>query len=442
MIRLLVVTYYFPPAGGAGVQRVLKWVKYFRDFGIDPVVLTVDAGAYPKRDETLLEEVPEGVEVHRTGALDPFGLYARITGRSRQEAVGEQLQSAPEGIGERVARWVRANLVLPDARVGWVPFAVRRAKQLHREKPFDAVLTSGPPHSVHLIGRAMRRRHLPWIADFRDPWTDIHYYQSLPRTRAAEAFDKMLERSVLRTADAATVVSPSWRALLAGKTPHPPAPFAVIHNGYDTEDFEALVPPPAHDHFVLTYVGTLYGSPAAVWEAVARLHQSGRADRLRLRLVGHVPEAVRTAIREQGLDAITSFASYVPHSEAVREMVRATVLLLTLEDWPYAEGLITGKLYEYLASGRPILGIGPSAGDAAELLEQTGAGRMFDWHDAEGVFQHLAARYERWASGTASRGAAPDAIAPYARRAQTEHLADLIRRVVQRFPAQSSALLS
>src|SRR5690606_10060076 len=174
--RLLVVAYYFPPAGGAGVQRVLKWVKYLRDFGIEPVVVTVRAGAYPKHDETLVRDVPEGVEAYRSRALDPFGTYARLTGRTRQAAVAEQLQNAPDGFGERLARWMRANVVLPDARVGWVPFAIRTAKRLHRERPFDAVLTSGPPHSAHLVGRALRRAGLPWIADFRDPWTDIHYY--------------------------------------------------------------------------------------------------------------------------------------------------------------------------------------------------------------------------------------------------------------------------
>lgn len=427
MIRLLVVTYYFPPAGGAGVQRVLKWVKYLRDFGVEPVVLTVEAGAYPKHDETLWHDVPEGVAVHRTRAFDPFGAYARLTGRSRQEAVADQLQSPAQGFGERIARWVRANVVLPDARVGWVPFAVRAARRLHRARPFDAVLTSGPPHSAHLVGRALRRSGLPWIADFRDPWTDIHYYDKLPRTRLARRVDEALERSVLRAADAVTVVSPRWGALLASKLVGTAEPIAVIHSGFDAEDFECVEDESPADRFVLTHVGTLYGSPEALWEAVARVRPE--AEHLRLRLVGHVPEAVREAVRRHGLDEIVEVGGYVPHAEAVREMARATLLLLTLEDWPHAEGLITGKLYEYLASRRPVLGLGPADGDAAALLTAAGAGRMFDRSDVDGIAEHLRRRYAAWASGARPVGANADDVAAYTRRAQTAHLADLVRRV-------------
>jgi hypothetical protein len=191
-LRLLVVAYYFPPAGGAGVQRALKWVKYLPAHGIDPVVLTVRAGAYPQLDPTLAAEVPAGVSVHRTPAPDPFGLYGRLTRADRDRIVATRTDDVGSGggVAEGAARWLRANVFLPDARVGWVPFAAWRGARLSRQRGIDALLTTGPPHSAHLAGLAIRRAgRLPWVADFRDPWTDIHYYRDLPRTRLAARLD-------------------------------------------------------------------------------------------------------------------------------------------------------------------------------------------------------------------------------------------------------------
>ena len=429
-MRLLLVTYYFPPSGGAGVQRTLKWVKYLRDFGVEPVVLTVEAGAYPKTDATLARDVPPGVAVHRTRSLDPFGAYARLTGRSRQQAVAETSGHLGEGASpaERFARFVRANVFVPDARVGWVPFAVQRGLQLLRDEQFDAVLTSGPPHSVHLAGWMLRARTgLPWIADFRDPWTDINYYDELPRTAAAHALDRWLERSVLERADRVVTVSPGWRNLLLGKVERDTSDFAVIHNGFDPEDFGPAEAPP-EDRFTLVYVGSLYGSrsPAALWRALAALRERGEIDRLRLRLVGRIGDDVLATLREYGLDGITEHVPYLPHDEAVSEMQRATLLLLTVESYRHERGNLTGKVYEYLGAGRPILALGPAEGDAANLLRETGAGQMFDREDADGVVDYLRTLYTAWERGDRLTGASPDVAASYSRRAQASELAALI----------------
>ena len=429
-MRVLLLTYYFPPSGGAGVQRTLKWVKYLRDFGVEPVVLTVEAGAYPKTDAGLARDVPPGVAVHRTRSLDPFGAYARLTGRSRQQAVAETSGHLGEGASpaERFARFVRANVFVPDARVGWVPFAVQRGLYLLRNEPFDAVLTSGPPHSVHLAGWMLRARTgTPWVADFRDPWTDINYYDELPRTTAAHAFDRWLERSVLERADRVVTVSPGWRDLLLGKVDRDPSDFAVIHNGFDPEDFGPAEAPP-EDRFTLVYVGSLYGSrsPDALWQALVTLRERGEIERLRLRLVGRIGEDVLATLRGFGLDAVTEHVPYVPHDEAVREMQRATLLLLTVESYRHERGNLTGKVYEYLGAGRPVLALGPAEGDAADLLRETGTGRMFDREDAKGVAAHLRTLYAAWEQGEVPSGAAPTAIAPYSRQAQAGELATLI----------------
>lgn len=434
MKRLLVVAYYFPPSGGAGVQRVLKWVKYLRDFDVEPTVLTVEAGAYPKTDATLARDVPDGLDVHRTRSLDPFGAYARLTGRSRQQAVAEtsgHLGGDASG-AERFARWVRANVFVPDARVGWVPFAIQRGQQLLRDEPFDAVLTSGPPHSVHLTGWALQARTgIPWIADFRDPWTDINYYDELPRTAAAHAADRWLERRVLEQADRVITVSPGWRNLLLGKVERDPADFVVIHNGFDPDDFGPGQAPP-EDRFTLVYVGSLYGSrnPDALWRAVASLRVQGEVPKLRLRLVGRIGGDVVAALGAYGLDIITEHVPYVPHDEAVCEMQRASALLLTVESYRHERGNLTGKVYEYLAAGRPIVALGPAEGDAADLLRDTGAGRMLDRDDIDGVAYYLRTLYAAWERGEELAGASAAAAAPYSRRSETAELAAVLDDLV------------
>ena len=412
------------------MQRVLKWVKYLRDFGVEPTVLTVEAGAYPKTDATLARDVPDGVAVHRTRSLDPFGAYAKLTGRSRQQAVAEtsgHLGGDTRG-AERFARWVRANIFVPDARVGWVPFAVQRGLRLLRDEPFDAMLTSGPPHSVHLTGWALHARTgIPWIADFRDPWTDINYYDELPRSDAALATDRWLERSVLERATRVVTVSPGWRNLLLGKGDRDPADFAVIQNGFDPEDFGSAQEPP-EDRFTFVYVGSLYGSrnPDALWRALASLRSRDEVPKLRLRLVGRIGADVLAELERFGLDTITEHVPYVPHDEAVREMQRATVLLLTVESYRHERGNLTGKVYEYLAAGRPILALGPVEGDAADLLRDTGAGRMLDRDDAAGVAAYVREMYEAWVRGDKLRGASAEAAAPFSRRAETAELAALL----------------
>ena len=426
--RVLVVTYYFPPAGGPGVQRVLKTVRYLREAGFEPVVLTVDDGAFPSRDPGLAADVPDGVEVIRTRAPDPLALYGRWTGRGVPTGAVEG-----RGARARLALWVRANMFLPDARVGWVPFArhagrMRLAEAARRVDPFAAVLTSGPPHSVHLVGRRLQRTGVPWLADFRDPWTAINFYGDLPMSRPARALDRFLERRVLRQADAVTTVSPTWARLLERQGGLAPGSVAVVHNGVDEADLGAARDVAVRrDAFVLAHVGSLYATrdPSAVWEAVGRLRAAGGVERLVVRLVGRTDEAVLRSARATG--APVEAVPYVSHSEAVREQARAALLLLSVEPFPADRGMVTGKLYEYLASGRPVLGVGPADGDAAALLAETDGGAMFARDDVDGVAAELARQYRAWAAGAPLAGAAWPAVAPYTRRAQTARLADVIR---------------
>ena len=425
MLRLLVVTYYFPPSGGGGVQRPTKWVKYLPEAGVQPTVLTVREGAYPHLDPTQMDDVPAGVEVVRTAAPDPFGLYGRLTGRSRDEAVAARTGRVGESpsAAERAARWVRANVFVPDARVGWVPFAARAARRLHRERPFDAVLTTGPPHSAHLVGRVMHRLGARWVADFRDPWTDIHYQSALSRSGAAARLDARLEAAVLREADAVLTVSePLARGLQAKAR----VPVHVIPNGFDPDDFPEPAPPVRSDRFVVTHVGTLHGVPMSLLDAIARLRAEG--EEVGLRCVGSVPEDLLTEAETRGVADLVEVEGAVPHDEAVAIMRRSPLLLLTVEPWDYAEGVLPGKTFEYLASGRPVLGLGP-VGAASRVLVETGAGVMLRHGDVDGVAAELLRHRGGWQEGRAASGARTEAVATYSRVSQARHVAEVVRSV-------------
>lgn len=427
-LRLLVLAYYFPPAGGAGVQRVLKWVKYLPEHGVEPTILTVGEGAYPELDETLGAEVPPAVRVVRTAALDPFGVYARLTGQPRRAAVSahtDELGPADAPL-KRLACWVRANVLVPDARAGWVPFALARGLGLCRDA--DAILSTGPPHSTHLAARALQRRSgRPWVADFRDPWTDVHYYDALPRARPIAALDAWLERGVLRQATAVLTVSPSWASLLAQRSGRE---VEVIYNGFDPADFQDLGHREAGGAFVLAHVGSLFEArnPVALWDAIARLRQKGDLEGLRIRIVGRVGRAVLRSAAEAGLDLERT--GYVSHAEAVREMAGASLLLLATEPQRAEAGHIPGKLFEYMASGTPVLGLGDPEGDAAAMLRQTGAGQMFARDDVEGVATHLAEVHARWRAGIRPAPVDPARLSPFSRRHQAGQLAALLRELL------------
>jgi len=433
--RVLVLSYYFPPSGGPGVQRVLKFAKYLPSFEWTPVVLTVEEGAYPARDASLWQDVPASAEVHRTASWDPYQLYARLTGQSEDDAV---VQGSVEGEGcswkQVLARWIRANVFLPDARVGWAPFAVWKGRRLLAEGGIDAILTTGPPHSTHLAGAALQwLTGIPWVADFRDPWTDINYYQELPHTRWARWLDAALERMVVRRAQAVTTVSPAWRDLLSRNASAGPndGRYTVVQNGFDESDIPSTPALPSTEAFEVTHVGSLYASrnPTSLWRALRRLRESGDVPALRLRLVGPVDPNVWDALDRHGLSAITEHVPYVPHEEAVAYMRQAGLLLLSIEEFPQARGMMTGKIYEYLASGRPVVGVGPPDGDAAALLRKTEGGRLFGWDDVSGLAQFLQTHYEAWERGLPFVGAPSEGLRPYCRRSQTKRMASVLEEV-------------
>jgi len=399
-LRLLVITYYWPPSGGAGVQRCLKFVKHLGSFGVEPTVVTVDAAraTYPVRDESLLAEVPAGVRVIRTKTSEPFESYKKLTGRA--VPYGGFANEGKPGLMQKALRFVRGNLFIPDPRRGWNRHALAAVEQLLAAgETFDAVLTSSPPHSTQLIGLELQKRHgLRWLADLRDPWTDIYYYKDLHHTPVAAWLDARYERRVLTQADAVLVTSPETKRLFLAKLPAlPAAKFQVLPNGYDESDFRLPSQPPT-DCLRITHTGTiteLYRIDRLL-AAVATCAARHPDVPLRLRFVGQVSAELRGQVARAGLLPVTEFLPFVPHDESITHLLSASALLMAIPDVPRNFGILPGKVFEYLAANKPILCVGPTGSDADNLLQECDAGRALPYQGFALMLDTLEALVAQW----------------------------------------------
>jgi glycosyltransferase involved in cell wall biosynthesis len=399
-LRLLVISYYWPPSGGAGVQRCLKFVKHLGSFGVEPTVITVDPAeaTYPVRDESLLAEVPAGVRVIRTRTSEPFESYKKLTGRA--VPYGGFANEGKPGLMQKALRFVRGNLFIPDPRRGWNRHALAAVeKLLTAGETFDAVLTSSPPHSTQLIGLELKKRHgLRWLADLRDPWTDIYYYKDLHHTPLAAWLDARYEQQVLSHADAVLVTSPETKRLFLAKVPAlPSAKFHVLPNGYDESDFRSPSQPPA-DCLRITHTGTiteLYRIEELL-KAISTCAARHPDVPLQLRFVGQVSAQLRRQVDRAGLLPITEFIGFVPHDKSVEYLLSASALLMAIPDVPNNFGILPGKVFEYLAANKPILCVGPAGSDADNLLQECGAGLALPYGDFKLMLETLEGLVAHW----------------------------------------------
>lgn len=385
---VLVITYYWPPSGGAGVQRFLKFVKYLPGFGINPFVLTVENPTYPIVDESLKEEVPENVDVFKSRTFEPFSLYSKLTGRSVEDSTKPTIELSSGSWKTRLSAWIRANVFIPDARAGWQLTTRKKAASLVNKYGIDTIITTGPPHSVHFTGSYVQKKHgTRWIADFRDPWTGVYYNRLMPRGALAESIDKRMEQMVLKRADEVVVISDSMAELqrsIYNRSYH------VIPNGFDPDDFSPVEKQrqDANQKKVIRFIGSVREGalPNSFLEAV---HKIGDRSALEIEFIGNSHPALRELIDTLGLGDMVQIKSYVPHNEAIRAMQTADLLLLSISKTPKSELILTGKLFEYLGSGTPILFLGSSTGDAAKIIRDTGQGACFDHGRADDILQFL-----------------------------------------------------
>jgi glycosyltransferase involved in cell wall biosynthesis len=375
--RILIITYYWPPAGGPGVQRWLKFAGYLPEFSIDPVILTVDpdTASYQVRDDSLLHEA-DLIRTFRTKTYEPFKLFSKVTGEKKIPVGGLEQKNKKRFFGT-VSHFIRGNLFIPDPRRGWNFKAYKKARQLINEFEIDTIVTTSPPHSTQLIGLRLKKKlRIRWIADLRDPWTDIYYYRQFMHTPIAKSIDGKYERNVLENADHIIVVSEGMRKGFLTKTGmNISEKFSVIPNGYDQEDFQMKEDHNDKDDFFdVVYTGTitsLYGVNVLI-DALSDLKSA--YPQIRLKFIGTADNDIRNLICQHHLESITAFIPYVIHSNLPVHLRSASALLLCIPDIKKNEGIITGKLFEYLAARKPILCIGPVNGDAAVIIRESEAG--------------------------------------------------------------------
>lgn len=406
MKKVLIITYYWPPTGGAGVQRWLKFSKYFRKFGWEPIIYTPSNPDFPINDETLLKDVPADLTVLKTKITEPYDIYRKIMGKKKTETVNQGFLS--EGKENTLLQsamiWVRGNFFIPDARKFWINPSISYLSEYISKNKIDAIVSTGPPHSMHLIAMGLKQKfNIPWIADFRDPWTQIDFYSQLKLSSFADNKHKKLENQVLTQANKVVTVSPTCASDLQklGKRK-----VDVITNGFDSEDFLFGSDLKLLNGFLFHHTGALNKdrNPYTLWKVLGDLCKENlelKKD-LALKFTGKTDAIVFESLKEQGLLENSQKTDYMTHSEVVKIMVQSPILLLPLNNTPNNKGVLSGKLFEYLAACRPIFGVGMPDGDAAVILKETGAGTICDFDDYEGTKKVVLNLYHKYKSNQLS----------------------------------------
>ena len=386
MTKVLILSYYWPPGGGPGVQRWLKFVKYLRRFGWEPVVYTPENPESPVFDPSLENDIPKNMTILKRRIREPYTLYKRFLGQKPEERIQAGFLSEQERPDRKqgLSVWIRGNLFIPDARKYWINPSVRYLIPYLKKHPFDCIISSGPPHSLHLIGMRLKKQlNIPWVADFRDPWTGIDFYEKLRLTKRSDRKHHKLEKEVIITADAVITVS---QGMKKDFEKYRKEGMYVITNGYDPADIPAEETGPGSG-FLITHLGSINAdrNPLVFWKAIRQLidEYDFFSKDLAIKLVGTTDVSVRKSIQDHTLDEVVEYSEPVPHNQVFKLLHQSHVLLLPVNNTPNASSILTGKLFEYLAAGRPILGIGPVNGEMAGILKETGSGAMCGFRDVE-----------------------------------------------------------
>ena len=379
--KLLIITYYWPPAGGPGVQRWLKFVKYLPYFGIQPIVYIPENPTYPIVDKNLIKEVSDKAIILKHKIFEPYQLASFFSkNKTKKISSGIIPNKKKQSFLDKTFLWIRGNLFIPDARVFWVKPSVSYLEKYIRENNIDTIVTSGPPHSLHLIGLELKQKlHLKWFADFRDPWTTIGYHKSLRLSDYGAKKHKALEHQVLNSADTIIVTSKTTKTEFQAITNKP---IAVITNGYDTENVEKQT---LDTKFSLAHIGSFLSerNPLILWESLVELIDEipDFKSHLEIKLIGAVSQEVLETITQFGLNPYLNNLGYVSHTEAIAHQRKSQVLLLIEIDSEDTKSIIPGKLFEYMVSNRPIIAIGPNGSDFAEIITETNTGVFFNYSE-------------------------------------------------------------
>lgn len=396
--KVLIITYYWPPSGGAGVQRWLKFAKYLPEFDIEPIILTVDPkyASYLQIDESLGLDISPDLKVFKTKSFEPLNILSGLFGK-KNVPYGGFTNVNKSSFLQTVLRFIRGNFFIPDARVGWNKYAYKKAIDIIREYKIDTVITTSPPHSTQLIGLKLKRNlNINWIADFRDPWTDIYYYKDLLHINLVKNIDKRKERRVLEISDKVVVNCESNKELLISKIKDiDQSKFYVITNGFDEKEF--VFENKNTDEFIITYSGTISENynPDVFLKALSKIKSNYSDIEFKLRMIGNVSADIEETIKEYKLTDNYEATGYISHAELVNYLISSTILFYIFPKTDNDKG-IAGKLFEYLAAGKTIVGIGPKDGDSAKIIEECKAGKMFERVEELELTNYLKSLVEKW----------------------------------------------
>ena len=439
MKRVLIISYYWPPTGGSGVQRWVKFAKYLPSEGWQPVIYTPENPEQLATDASLEAEIPAEAEIIKTHIIEPYELYKKFlrkSGHSKEAVEVNPVNAQNKSFLQKVAMWVRGNLFLPDPRCMWIRPSVSYLKKYLKEHPVDLIVSTGPPQSMHIIGMKLAlQTGLPWIADFRDPWTRIFYFKHLSMTRTTERWHKKMEKKVLDAASAVVAVSPLVQQEFQEMTQ---TTVELITNGFDECDFAGAACTEAaggrDKDFIITHTGLFAadGNPSVLWETLRDkcMKDPVFKDRLKIKLIGKTDRQITESIEAAGLGENLTDMGYQPHDKAVEEQRRASLLILPLRKEPEYKAVLPGKLYEYLASWRPVLGIGQPDGAMSMILNTTKTGVVFNWEDKASVSRFIDLCWKNHLEG---RLVVDDAdISQFTRRNLTRRMAELFERLTRK----------
>ncbi len=422
--KVLIITYYWPPAGGPGVQRWLKFVKYLRDFDIEPVVYVPENPHYPLQDTSLLKEIPEGIVVLKKHIKEPYFLAKIFSKKKTKQISSGIITTKKQSLVEKLLLWVRGNLFIPDARVLWVKPSVAYLSKYLKEENINLIITSGPPHSIHLIGLKLQEKMgVKWVADFRDPWTSIGYHYKLKLTKKSQNKHEQLEAKVLQAADQIIVTSPTTKAQFEILTD---TPIEVITNGFDVAISEEKS---LDDKFTISHIGSLLTerNPVSLWKVLSELVSENKdfSNDFQLQLAGVVSDEVLQIISSFGLQGNLKNLGYLSHSDAIAFQRKSQVLLIVEIDSLANRAIIPGKLFEYMAANRPILALGPKGSDMEEIIETTESGQFLAYANDTELKKTIVSWYHSYKGGNLTLQSV--GVGEYHRKHLTGKLAEIIR---------------
>ncbi|RKE95237.1 glycosyltransferase family 4 protein [Ichthyenterobacterium magnum] len=422
--KVLIITYYWPPAGGPGVQRWLKFVKYLPEYDIDPIVYCPKNPNYAIIDESLSSGIPKEVTIIKQPIREPYRLASLLSKKSSKEiSSGVIPKQEKQTFIQKLLLYVRGNFFIPDARKNWVKPSVKYLSDYIKKEQIETIITTGPPHSLHLIGLQLKEQlGVKWIADFRDPWTTIGYHKKLKLSKSSQKKHKQFEHDVLNAANQIIVTSENTKQEFALKTNKP---ITVITNGYDTHHIEK---PVKDSKFTLSHIGSLLSerNPKQLWEALSELINENESfnKSFQLNLIGVVSEDVIQTLKNFKLSHHINNVGYVLHDEALKAQMQSRVLLMVEINSEDTKAIIPGKLFEYMASHTPIIAVGPNDTDVERIIKSTNTGRYFYYNQKEEIKSQILSYFEAYKSNTLTTQ--PIGLQQYSRKALTKLVSQLI----------------